>query len=170
MEEPAKTITGTGLERVREILFGEILVELERRLAKLENYIASRSNDVQHDARQRMEVLEGHIKKEVEAVAGRATRDSTEISGEIREVRHQQHEALVEIEQRFVRSEERLQAQIALVERESREQLLANAKTFFEELVQMRSELRLAAARNEEEEEVERPSPEGTEHVTMGAH
>jgi hypothetical protein len=117
-----------GIERVREILFGEILAELEHRLAKLESYITSRSTDIQHDARQRADVLEAHLKKEVDA----------------------------------------MEARIARVERENRERALAEAKTFFDELAQLRGQLRAAAAREDDEDEagLER----GTEHAASDAH
>ncbi len=167
-EEASQTASEEGLQRVREILFGEILVELERRLGKLENYIQTRSNDVQHDARQRMNVLEGHLKKEVEAVAARATREASESAGELRAVRHEQHDAIVALEQRIVHCEEHVEAQLARIERDGREQLLANAKSFFEELAQLRSEFRQAAARAEDEEESRRE--EGAEHASSGPH
>jgi hypothetical protein len=166
-EEIAKTTEG-GIERVREILFGEILLELERRLAKLENYIAARSTDVQHDARQRMDVLEAHLKKEVEAIAARTARDNTGITDEIRQLRHDQHDASSQLEQRVVRSEERLEAQIGRVEREGREQLLSNAKRFFEELVQLRTQLSMSAAH--EEEDTEQLRGDGSDHGTLGSH
>jgi hypothetical protein len=169
--ETVKTNQETGLERVREILFGEILVELERRLGKLETFIAARSNDVQHDSRQRIDVLESHLKKEIEAVATRSARDSGSATDDLRQARHEQHDAITQIEQRIARAEERLEAQIARVEREAREQLLANAKRFFEDLVQLRTQLSMTAARELEDELVsEQVQQGGAEHGALGSH
>ncbi len=115
-----------------------------------------------------MNVLEGHLKKEVEAVAARATREATESAGELRAVRHEQHDAIVGLEQRLVHCEEHLEAQVARIEREGREQLLAYAKTFFEELAHLRGQFRQAAARTEDEEESGRE--EGAEHASSDPH
>jgi hypothetical protein len=145
-EEATKPITESGLQRVREILFGGILAEVDKRLSRLESYITARTNDLQHDARQRMDVLETHLKKEVEVVATRAARDITDLNNVIRELR----------------------AQLAGIERETREQLLASTKNFLEELEQLRSRLRAEAAH--EEEEGEHPEAEGTEHLAWDAH
>jgi hypothetical protein len=167
-EEEAKPAAATGLERVREILLGGILVELDRRLSKLEHYITTRSSDVQHDARQRTDVLEAHVKKEVDAVAARATRDSADINNLLREARHEQRDSFVQLEQRISRIEERLEAQVARIERDTREQLLAATKNFFEELAQLRGQLRAESAREEEEEG--EAGAEGTEHFARDAH
>jgi hypothetical protein len=138
---------GAGLERIRDILLGDILVELERRLARLDSYIANRSSELQHDVRHRTDVLEAHMRKELGAVADRQAHDSGEAQSLIRSLRGENRDAFGQLEQRIARLEERLETSIARVERESREQVLAQAKSFLEELERVRNQLRAALVR-----------------------
>jgi hypothetical protein len=138
---------GAGLDRIRDILLGDILVEVERRLARLDSYIANRSTEVQHHVRQRTDVLEEHMRKELDAVAAREAHDVSEAQALIRSMRSENRDAVGQLEQRIAQLEDRLEASIARVERESREQLLAQAKSFLEELERVREQLRAALVR-----------------------
>jgi hypothetical protein len=146
-ESRQATDHGAGLDRIREILLGDILVELERRLTRLDSYIANRSAELQHDVRHRTDVLEAHMRKELDALSAREAHDSGETQSLLRSVRGENRDALGQLEQRVVRLEDRLEASIARVERESREQLLAQAKSFLEELERVRNQLREALVR-----------------------
>lgn len=136
-----------GLDRIREILVGDILVELERRLARLDSYIANRSNELAQVVRHRTGVLEAHVRKELEALAGKEAHDSAELTESIRSARHDQRDVMEKMEQRIARLEDRLEGSIARVEREMREQLLAQANSYLEELERVRVELRAVFAR-----------------------
>jgi hypothetical protein len=152
-----------GLDHIRDILLGDILAELERRLARLDNYIANRTSELQHDVRHRTDVLEGHVRKELEAVATRATHETSEISAAIRAGRQEQRDVLAQLEQRVSHVEDRLEASIARVEREVREQLLAQAKLFHDEIEQARDQVRSVLVREIGLE------PEATEEGTAHA-
>lgn len=136
-----------GLERVREILLGDILAELERRLARIDNQLANRTSELQLDARHRTDVLDAHVRKEVDALSTRAAHDSHELGDSIRVLRREKDEAFAQIEQRFARLEERLETSIARMERDARQQLLDQAKTFLNELERVRHQLRSAIIR-----------------------
>lgn len=136
-----------GLERIREILLGDILVEVERRLARLDRFIANRSNELQQDVRSRTGVLEAHVRKEVESVSARASHDSSELGGIVRAQGKEHRDAVARLEQRLSQIEDRLDGQIARVERETREQVLAQAKSFIDELERVRNQLRASLVR-----------------------
>ncbi len=155
--------TNGGLGRIREILLGDILVEIEQQLARLDSYVANRSNEVQHDARHRADLLEAHLRREIDGVTSRVTHDTTELTAMIRELRHHQRETVSQVEQRLARIEDRLEAAVARLEREGREQLLTQAKSFLEELESTRNQLRSALAR-ERSASAEPPYEEGGEH------
>lgn len=146
-ESRHSTDNGAGLERIRDILLGDIFVEIERRLARLDSYIANRSTELQHHVRHRTDVLEAHMRKELDAIAAREAHDSGEAQSLIRSLRSENRDALGQLEQRLARLEDRVEASIARVERESREQLLAQAKSFLEELEHARNQLRAALVR-----------------------
>jgi hypothetical protein len=133
-----------GLDRIREILLGEILAELERRLMRLDSLIANRSSELQHDMRVRTDALEAHIRTELDALITRSTRDNSDVGGAIRALRTEQHEVYAELEKRLSHVEARLEESTARVERELRAQLLNQAKSFFEELELVRDQMRSA--------------------------
>lgn len=120
--EPAPT---PGLERIRDILFGEILNDLDKRLARIDHNLTSRSTELAQDARRRTDVLEAHVRKELDA----------------------QTTKTVQTDQRIARLEERIDASLARIEREVRQQLLDQAKAFQDELARMRDELRFELVR-----------------------
>jgi hypothetical protein len=134
--------TGDGIDRVREILLGDIVAELERRLARLDYLITHRNQELHHDVRTRTDVLEAHVRKELEVQLARAGNDTAQLNDALRIAREENREAITRVEKRLTRLEERFESAIARVERETREQLLAQAKTFIEELERMRTQLR----------------------------
>jgi hypothetical protein len=135
-----------SIEHIREILIGDVVVEIERRLARLDHLIANRNNEAQHVARNRTEVLEAHVRKELEAIGDRASHDTGELNAAIRALRAEHRNEVVQLEQRLARIEDRIEVSIARVEREARDQLLNQAKTFIEEIERVRSQLRAALA------------------------
>jgi tetrahydromethanopterin S-methyltransferase subunit G len=151
-----------GIERIREILLGDILTELERRLARIDSQLANRASELHQDARHRTDVLEAHVRKEIDALSARAGQEHHEVNDAIRALRREQHEVIAEIEQRLARVEERVEASIARLERESRQQLLDQAKSFLNELERVRHQLRSAIIRELGLEPA--PLEEGGEH------
>lgn len=152
-----------GLERIREILLGDILAELERRLARIDSQLANRTSELHQDARHRTDVLETHVRKEVDALTTREAQDNREVNDAIRSLRDEQREAYAQLEQRLKRNDDRVDALIARLERETRQQLFDQAKSFLDELERVRHQLRSAIARELGLEPA--PLEEGGEHV-----
>jgi hypothetical protein len=135
-----------SIEHIREILFGDVVVEIERRLARLDHLITNRNSEAQHAARNRTEVLEAHVRKELEAIGERAAHDTGELNASVRALRAEHRNEVAQVEQRLSRIEDRIEVSIARVERDARDQLLSQAKTFIEEIERVRSQLRAALA------------------------
>jgi uncharacterized protein YoxC len=68
---------GASLDKVRDILFGGPLREVERRFARLEERLVRETNELRADVRQRMNALESFMKAESETLAAsvRSERD-----------------------------------------------------------------------------------------------
>jgi DNA anti-recombination protein RmuC len=136
-----------GIEQVREILLGDVIAELERRLARLDHLITHRTQEVHHVVRTRTDVLEEHLRKELQAQSSRAANEKTRFDEAIRTTRDEHRGVLARIEQRISQLEERLDGTIARIEREVRDQVLAQSKTFIDELERVRVQLRAGIAR-----------------------
>lgn len=71
--------TGPGhLEKVRDILFGSQMREVERRFLRLEERLVKETNDLKEDLKRRLDVLEAYTNKEADALAGRLRQEQSE--------------------------------------------------------------------------------------------
>jgi hypothetical protein len=139
VETAAKSDVGgpVGLEQIREILFGALYRELERRLARADIHTSTRSKEIEQEARKRTEVLESHLRTEIGALTARVEHAFVEAADALRGVTRENREALSALEKRIAKAEEAG----AFAQRELRNQLLEQAKSFLDELQHLRSEL-----------------------------
>ena len=133
-----------GLEQIREILFGALFRELERKVVRADVHMSTRSRDIEQEARRRTEVLETHLRTEVGALATRVEHALAEASDALRNVTREQREAIGALEKRIAKAEEAG----AVAQRELRNQMLEQAKSFLDQLQHLRAEL-LAAFKEE---------------------
>jgi len=133
-----------GLEQVREILFGASFRELERKLARSDVHTSTRSREIEQEARKRTEVLEAHLRAEIGALVSRADQGFSDAAEAVRNITREDREAVSALEKRIAKAEE---AGI-VAQRELRNQLLAQAKSFLDELQKLRAEL-IATLRDE---------------------
>jgi hypothetical protein len=134
-EHPA---TGAGsLEQVREILFGPQHRELTRRLARTDVHFAAQAEELRREARRRLDLLDTFVRKELEGLTTTTeAQRSTQIAG-LDQVARESREGIRSLEQRVARLEETM----ARAQREFREQLLDQAKSFVDEVRRAREEL-----------------------------
>jgi len=59
-----------SLEKVRDILFGNQMRDVERRFARLEERLAKDTADLKDDVRKRLETLEAFMRREAESLEG----------------------------------------------------------------------------------------------------
>jgi hypothetical protein len=126
-----------GLEQIREILFGSLFRELERKVARSDVHMSTRSKDLEQEARRRTEVLEGHLRTEITAVAARAEHAFVEAADALRNIARENREAIGALEKRIAKAEEAE----AMAQRDLRNQLLEQAKAFLDEVQHLRTEL-----------------------------
>jgi hypothetical protein len=133
----AEAVGPVGLEQIREILFGALFRELERRLARSDVHTSTRSKEIEQEARKRTEVLEGHLRTELAALAARVEHAVVEAGDAIRNLARENREAIGALEKRIAKVEEAG----AFGQRELRGQQHEQAKTFLDELQHLRTEL-----------------------------
>src|SRR5262249_16873637 len=61
---------GANLDKVRDILFGTHMREVERRFARLEERLIKDTNALKDNVKRRLDALESYIRQETEALAG----------------------------------------------------------------------------------------------------
>ena len=123
--------TGTGnLEKVRDILFGNQMRDVDRRFARLEERIIKETRDLKEDMTRRLDALEAHTTKETETLAG-----------DIRQERSDRLEAntrlgreLADTAGTFERRSASLDEQMARGQREVRQHILEQQQRLSEDL------------------------------------
>jgi seryl-tRNA synthetase len=74
-----ETTVGAGhLEKVRDILFGSQMREVDRRFLRLEERIVKETGDLKEDIKRRLDALEAYTNKEADALAGRIRQEQSE--------------------------------------------------------------------------------------------
>jgi hypothetical protein len=143
-EAAARSEGPVGLEQIREILFGALFRELDRKVVRADAHMSTRSRDIEQEARRRTEVLETHLRTEIGALATRVEHAVTEAGDALRTVTREHRDAIGALEKRIAKAEEAG----AVAQRELRNQMLEQAKAFLDQLQHLRSEL-LAAFQEE---------------------
>jgi hypothetical protein len=157
--------TRDGIGQVREILVGAVQRDLERRIAKLETQASVRLGELQQEVRRRVDVIETHLRKEIEALSGRMEGEVTELKEGLRALTREHRETTSASDHHVAKLEET----VARAQHELRSQILEQAKSFLDELHQMREEVADTLERelgSLEIESAEEPTPR--EHSEAG--
>jgi DNA-binding TFAR19-related protein (PDSD5 family) len=128
--------TRDGIGQVREILVGGVQRDLERRITKLEAHVGARLTELQQESRRRIDVIEGHMGKEIEALSARIDGEVVELRDGLRALAREHRESKSASEQRVAKLED----SGAHVQHDLRSQILDQAKSFIDELHQVRDE------------------------------
>jgi hypothetical protein len=133
----AQTAGASSLEQVREILFGPQQRELTRRLARTDVHFAAQAEELKNEARRRLDLLEAYVRKELEGLTAAAeAHRATQLEGVDNHVR-ESRDTIRLLEQRVTKLEEN----VARTQHDFREQLLAQAKSFVDDVRRAREEL-----------------------------
>ena len=66
----AEAQTPASLDKVRDILFGNQMRDVERRFARLEDRLLKETTDLKEDVRRRLDTLEAYMRRETESLEG----------------------------------------------------------------------------------------------------
>jgi DNA anti-recombination protein RmuC len=147
--EPAETperdaAAGTGnLEKVRDILFGHQMREVDRRFVRLEERIVKEARDLRDDMKRRLDALEAYTNKETEALATQLRNEQAErVDANARLVRE-----LADTAGALERRTAALDEQLAKGQREIRQHILEQQQRLGEDVRERIEEVLAALAR-----------------------
>jgi hypothetical protein len=139
---------GTGnLEKVRDILFGNQMREVERRFARLEERIIKETRDLKDDIKRRLDALEAHTNKEAETLAS----DIRQERGERVDANARLARDLADTAAAFERRSANLDEQMAKGQREVRQHILEQQQRLSEDMRVRIDEVLAALARETHE-------------------
>lgn len=136
-----------NLEKVREILFGAQIQEIDKRLGRIEEHLLKEVTNLREDTRQRLEALEQYINKEIESATSRIKAEERERGDALKDVAKQ----IKDLDKQLEKKTTQLGEQAQTAHRDLRQQLLDLSKTLRDEISRRGDELSasLAAASQE---------------------
>ncbi len=147
--EPADTTerdtgAGTGnLEKVRDILFGHQMREVDRRFVRLEERIVKETRDLREDMKRRLDALEAYTNKETEALSTQLRNEQAErVDANARLVRE-----LADTAGALERRTAALDEQLAKGQREIRQHILEQQQRLGDDVRERIEEVLAALAR-----------------------
>ncbi len=126
-----------SLAKVRDILFGHQMREVERRFTRLEERLLKECADLRDETRKRLDSLETYIKKEVESIADRLKNEQVERGKAVKAVAEENKNITMSLEKRIAQFEE----ETANSQREVREQILNQSKSLQDDIRQKYEEI-----------------------------
>ena len=139
---------GTGhLEKVRDILFGGQMREVDRRFLRLEERLVKEPRDLKDDIKRRLDALEAYINKEADALGGQIRQEH----GERIDAHARLSRELAETTGAFERRSAALDEQLAKGQREIRQMLLEQQQRLSEEMRTKVDEVLAVLARETDE-------------------
>jgi hypothetical protein len=150
-ETAALTTAAAGgaasLEKVRDILFGSQMREVDRRFARLEERIAKDTRDLKDEIKRRLDAFEQFVKGENESLSSQLRNEQAErADGDAKQARE-----LADTTRAFERRTTTLDEQQARNQREIRQQLLEQHQRLSDDLREKVDEVLAALAREAQE-------------------
>jgi hypothetical protein len=119
----------TSLDQIRDILFGAVVRDADKKLARLEERLLKEQDELKEDARRRFESLELFVKQEMESLDERLKIEHTTRDEALRALTQERKDIVSGFEKRTTQLDE----QTAKAQRELRQQILAQSKTLRDE-------------------------------------
>lgn len=141
-------LPGAGnLEKVRDILFGNQMREVDRRFARLEERIIKETRDLKDDIKRRLDALEAYANKETDALASQMRQEHADrVEANARLARD-----LADTTGAFERRSAALDDQLAKGHREIRQHILEQQQRLSEDMREKIDEVLAALARETHE-------------------
>jgi hypothetical protein len=136
-----------SLDKVRDILFGVQMREIDRRFARLEERLLKETNDLKDDVKRRLEALENYARQESEALADQIRSEQTARTEADRTLSREVSETGKASERRSATLDE----QLSKSQRETRQQMLEQYQRLSDEIRTKVDDVLAALAREAQE-------------------
>ncbi|BAY11731.1 hypothetical protein [Calothrix sp. NIES-2098] len=136
-----------SLDRVRDILFGNQVREVEKRFARLEERLVKELTNVRDETKKRLDYLETYIKKEVESLTERLKNEQLERDAGLKALAEDHKNQAISLEKKFAQFDE----QTTNSQRELREHILNQANSLQDDIRQKYQEILTLLERESQE-------------------
>jgi DNA anti-recombination protein RmuC len=136
-----------SLDKVRDILFGNQMREVEKKLARLEERLLKECASLREDSRKRLDSIENYIKQEVESLSQRIVNEQSTRDEGLRVLVEDNKKIITALEKKLTQ----LDDNINNTQRDLRDQILNQSKNLQNDILQKYEEI-LAALQRESQD------------------
>jgi hypothetical protein len=126
-----------SLDKVRDILFGNQMRDVEKRFTRLEERLVKDSTNLRDETRKRLDSLELYIKKEVDSLTERLKKEETERDELVKQLTEEHRNLTKSLDKKLTQFDE----QTTLSQRELREHILNQSKGLQDDIRQKYEEI-----------------------------
>jgi DNA anti-recombination protein RmuC len=144
---PMDETNAASLDKVRDILFGVQLRDVDRRFARLEERLVRETAELKDDLRKRLGALEQYFKGEVDALSERVRGEQDQRTDNVAQLTRELKDLLASFERRTGQIDE----QLGRAQRELRQQLLEQHQHLTDEIVHKSDEVLGALTRESQQ-------------------
>jgi Fe2+ transport system protein B len=136
-----------NLDKVRDILFGNQMREVERKFARLEERLIKECTNLRDENRKRLDSLESYFKTEISSLAKQVNNEQGERGQALKALTEQHKNITISLENKLAQFEEKTINN----QREMREQILNQSKNLHDDIRQKYEEILAALERDTQE-------------------
>jgi hypothetical protein len=136
-----------SLDRVRDILFGNQVREVEKRFSRLEERLVKELTNVRDETKKRLDYLENYIKKEVDSLTERLKNEQLERDAGVKSLAEEHKNLTISLERKIAQFDEKTTNS----QRELREHLLNQSNSLQDDIRQKYEEILTLLERESQE-------------------
>ena len=136
-----------SLDKVRDILFGNQMREVEKKIARLEERLVKECANSRDETRKRLDSLEHYIKTEVESLAEQLNNEQGKRDEAVKTLAEEHKNITISLEKKLTQFDEKTINN----QREMREQILNQSKNLHDDIRQKYEEILVALEREAKE-------------------
>ncbi len=126
-----------SLGKVRDILVGSQMRELDKKFSRLEERLVKECSDLRNETRKRLDTLENYIKEEADSLSSRAKNEQVKRDEAVKAINEEQRKLAESLEQKM----DEIDEQASKIQRELRQQIFSQSQTLHDDIRQKYEEI-----------------------------
>ena len=126
-----------SLSKVRDILVGSQMRELDKKFSRLEERLVKECSDLRDETRKRLDTLENYIKEEAESLSYRAKNEQLKRDAAVKAINEEQRKLAESLENKMTELDE----EASKTQRELRQQILSQSQSLHDDIRQKYQEI-----------------------------
>ena len=126
-----------SLGKVRDILVGSQMRELDKKFSRLEERLVKECSDLRNETRKRLDTLENYIKEEADSLSFRAKNEQVKRDEAVKAINEEQRKLAESLEQKM----DEIDEQASKTQRELRQQIFSQSQTLHDDIRQKYEEI-----------------------------